>query len=208
MIIGGIQPCSFSDYPSKTAAVIFTQGCNFRCPFCHNGSLLSRDKTGIISEQACFDFLEKRMEHLDGVVISGGEPTIHTDLLDFTLQIRSLGYLVKLDTNGSKPLMLKQLLDKQSLDYIAMDIKAPLEKYAQLCGLPVNTENINTSMEIIATSGIAHHFRTTEVNHLLNAKDLCKINDLVPTGSAYVVQPFVAENAATIQTENCFEQQL
>jgi len=195
MIIGGIQPCSFSDYPGKPAAVIFTQGCNFCCPFCHNVALLSRRKTATLSKRICLDFLNKRKSQLDAVVISGGEPCIHADLPDFIREIRLFGYPVKLDTNGTRPKMVKQLLDEQLLDYIAMDIKAPLAKYDQLSSVPVNTEDIGASIKIIGNCKISHHFRTTRVTQLLTPSDLSAIRESIPSGSQYILQPFVAENA-------------
>ena len=201
MILGGLQPCSFSDFPGRTAAVIFTQGCNFRCPFCHNGSLLAEKDSGVLSEQEWWQFLDKRKHCLDGVVISGGEPTLHPDLPDFIRCIRKRGVAVKLDTNGSHPEVIAALLESRLLDYIAMDIKAPLAKYDILCGVPVDTEKIRTSMACIAASEVAHHFRTTEVMPLLSKHDLQTIHHLVPAGSPHRFQPFMTENA--LAREQC-----
>jgi len=144
MLIGGIQRCSFSDYPGKVAAVLFTQGCNFRCPFCHNGTLLSKNGDNTLEEQEVFDFLKLRKGKLHGVVITGGEPTEHDDLPQFIRKIRELGFVIKLDTNGSHPEMIELLLQEKLIDYFAMDIKAPFNKYNTLCGIDVDIQAIRT----------------------------------------------------------------
>ncbi len=191
MILGGLQSCSFSDYPTKTAAVVFTQGCNFRCPFCHNSSLLKTKNKSALTEEYFFEFLKKRIGLLDGVVISGGEPTMQSDLPLFTSRIKDLGFPVKLDTNGSDPTMIEKLLSQNLIDYIAMDIKAPMDKYNTLCGVKVDCNKIHSSITLIATSGIEHHFRTTEVQPLLSKQDLKTILSLVPGGSSHIQQPFI-----------------
>ncbi len=188
MIIGGLQACSFCDYPQKTAAVVFTQGCNFRCPFCHNGSLLDKRERGDLKEIDFFTFLKKRTGLLDGVVVSGGEPTQHQDLPCFIGKIRGLGFPVKLDTNGSNPQMVADLLDRGLLDYIAMDIKAPLTKYSRLCGVEVNCDNIVKTIDIIAQDGIPHHFRTTYMKTLLTDRDIAWIQSYLPENSSYIIQ--------------------
>jgi pyruvate formate lyase activating enzyme len=195
MKIGGMQPCSFSDYPGKVAAVLFTQGCNFRCPFCHNGSLLSKKGNESYSEEEVFTFLKMRKGKLDGVVITGGEPTQHRDLPEFIRRIKQLGFLVKLDTNGSNPSMVEELLEENLIDYLAMDIKAPLNKYDSLCGVQVNTGLISKSISIIGSSKVAHHFRTTNVKPLLKKDDFKNLLDLVPGNSKHITQPFISENA-------------
>jgi len=195
MVIGGIQPCSFSDYPGKVAAVLFTQGCNFRCPFCHNGSLLARKDAGVLKEKDAFDFLKRRIGQLGGVVISGGEPTEQPDLPDFVGRIKELGFPVKLDTNGSNPLMVEKLLSRELVDYIAMDIKAPLSKYDVLCGVKVDPGAICQTISLISASSVTHHFRTTLVEPLITEQDLEEIQSLVPAGARHVVQPFIAETA-------------
>ncbi len=195
MIIGGLQRCSFSDYPGRTAAVVFTQGCNFRCPFCHNGPLLAVTGAARYEEREIFDFLKLRRGRLSGVVVSGGEPTEHKDLPQFSARLKALGFKVKLDTNGSRPEMIKLLLKEGLVDYFAMDIKAPLNKYDTLCGVRVDTEAIRQSIALIAAGGVAHHFRTTYVKSLLTESDLLKLGALVPSESKYITQPFVAENA-------------
>jgi len=195
MIIGGMQRCSFSDYPGRVATVLFTQGCNFRCPFCHNGQLLPRKCAAPLAEIEVLAYLETRRGKLGGVVITGGEPTEHADLPRFIARVKDLGFAVKLDTNGSHPEMVEQLLQEELLDYVAMDIKAPLHKYDVLCGVPVDTGAVRRSIAIIAGSGVEHHFRTTRVKLLLTAGDLVELRALVPPGSRHVAQPFVAETA-------------
>jgi len=195
MIISGLQPCSFSDYPGKTAAVLFTQGCNFCCPFCHNGALLPRKNKGTLEVNDVFDFLKKRAGQLDGVVISGGEPTEQPDLPDFVGCIKELGFPVKLDTNGSNPFMVEKLLSGKLIDYIAMDIKAPLAKYDKLCGVQVDTSAICRTISLISASSVPHHFRTTEVKPLLTRQDVEDLRSLIPAGSRHVLQAFIAETA-------------
>jgi len=195
MILGGLQSCSFSDYPAKTAAVVFTQGCNFRCPFCHNGSLLKMKSKGVLSEKYFFEFLKKRIGLLDSVVVSGGEPTLQNDLVRFIACIKELGFAVKLDTNGSNPSMVEKLLSGNLIDYIAMDIKAPLEKYDSLCGIQVDTANIQTTISLISTCSVAHHFRTTEVTTLLTSGDILQLQSLVPLESRHILQTFIPETA-------------
>ncbi|MCP4709128.1 MAG: anaerobic ribonucleoside-triphosphate reductase activating protein [Planctomycetes bacterium] len=197
MNIGGLVPFSLCDYPGQVAAVIFTQGCNFRCPFCHNGSLIPIEPTAgqLIPEELIFDFLEKRRENLDAVVVSGGEPTIQSDLRDFLHRVKARGYSIKLDTNGSRPNILQELLQWRLIDYIAMDIKAPLEIYDRLTGVRPPIDQICRSIDLVARSGIDHEFRTTVVNSLLAAEDVQAIQKIVPPGSRYRLQDFRPEHA-------------
>jgi len=197
MKIGGLNKFSLSDYPGKTAAVVFTQGCNFRCPWCHNGSLLSTDvaANSLIPEQEILEFLDDRNNQLDGVVISGGEPTIQPDLSKFIHRIKEVVFAVKLDTNGSKPKVLQMLLENKLIDFIAMDIKAPLDIYDRLTGVKTPVHRIRESIELIAASGIAHEYRTTVVNQLLSPKELSVIKKLVPASSKHRFQKFCPEHA-------------
>ena len=195
MNIGGFQPFSLSDYPGKISALIFTQGCNFRCPFCHNGSLISVKDIGKIKEEEIFFFLKEREHWLDGVVVTGGEPTIHKDLPDFLRSIREIGLLIKLDTNGSRPDVLRFLFEEELVDYVAMDIKAPMLSYNKLAGVKVSLKRIEESISLIVDSGIEHEFRTTEVKSLLSPEDIIEIKKNVPKGSKYCLQEFRPENA-------------
>jgi len=193
--IGGYEPCSFCDYEGKLAAVVFTQGCNFRCPFCHNGALMPLRGASSINVDEVLSRLSERCGKLDAVVITGGEPTLHADLADFIREVRALGFLIKLDTNGSRPETLAALIGDGLLDYIAMDVKAPWSKYAQLAGLPAPIENLQRSMHLIAASGLAHEFRTTVVAPMLSADDLREIEAIIPAGSRWKQQVFRAEKA-------------
>jgi len=179
MKIGGLQKISLIDYFGKTCAVIFTQGCNFRCPYCHNPELVYPEHfTESIPFERVYEFLKTRTGLLDGVVFSGGEPTLQEDLIDRIQDVRSLGYAIKLDTNGSNPDTLSEVLPY--LDYVAMDIKAPMgDKYARVCGLPVDDYDIRVSMFLIKASKIKHEFRTTFDKDLLENADIIKIKNLI-----------------------------
>ena len=192
MLIGGFQSFTLSDYPGKPAAIIFTQGCNFKCPFCHNQHLLRTPEHHSPSmEEGVLGFMEKYTGMLEGLVVTGGEPTLQPDLMGFVSVIKSLGFAVKLDTNGSAPQCLLELLENKLIDYIAMDVKAPCNKYDQLCGTAVDIACIRDSMDLIASSGIPHHFRTTYYPALLGEEDIQDVRKLVPEGSQYVVQRYI-----------------
>jgi pyruvate formate lyase activating enzyme len=198
MKIGGLHKFSLSDYPGHVAAVVFTQGCNFRCPFCHNGSLILGDvpESSLIPEEKVFEFLKDRRSQLDGVVISGGEPTIQPDLSDFIHRVIAMGFLVKLDTNGNLPEVLRRLLKEKLIDFIAMDIKAPLDVYDRLTGVQTPISRIKESVKLIAGSGVAHEFRTTVIEPLLSLKDVLSIKKIVPVGSTHHLQKFRPEYAS------------
>jgi len=197
MRIGGLNTFSLSDFPGHVAAVVFTQGCNFRCPYCHNGSLLPCHVPvdSLIPEEEFFEFLKTRLDCLDAIVVSGGEPCIQPDLPTFLSKIKAMGFHVKLDTNGSKPGVLRKLLEVNRVDYIAMDIKAPLHIYDRLCGVHVPISKIKESIELISRSGVEYEFRTTVVDTLLSRTDITLIQELVPTGSKYRLQKFCPEHA-------------
>lgn len=201
MKIGGFQPVSLSDFPGMTAAIVFTQGCNFRCPFCHNGSLLSKfcNFEDSFKKEVVLDCLRQRRKLLDGVVISGGEPTLQPDLPEFINEIRQMDYRVKLDTNGSCPEVIDELIKQELVDFIAMDVKAPLEKYDLLAGVPVNIENIKRSIRLITLSRCEVLFRTTMVEELLTDEDISKIKEIIPEQAEYKVQPFMPGNALDIE---------
>ena len=190
MIIGGLQQTSLIDFPEKISAIIFTQGCNFRCAYCHNPELLKAQQTDFSFEKI-MDFLKKRVGKLDGVVITGGEATLHNDLPEIISQIKILGFDIKLDTNGTNPEMLKDLINRDLLDYIAMDVKAPLEKYFDVTGLNFNTDKILQSIEIIRNSGIKYEFRTTVLKKFLDRSDFDKIGNLLEGSEQYYLQKFV-----------------
>ncbi len=178
MKIGGYQKSSLIDFPGKVAAVVFTQGCGWRCPYCHNRSLVfpSRFQPST-PENEFFDHLELHGEQLDAVVVTGGEPTLQTGLVDFIRRIHQMGYLTKLDTNGCRPNVLATLLQENLLDYVAMDVKGPLKEYSRFAGCEVDTGLIELSIELIKQSKITYEFRTTLVGGLHTREH---INDLAP----------------------------
>jgi pyruvate formate lyase activating enzyme len=202
MQIAGFLPFTLSDYPGCAAAMVFTQGCNFQCPFCHNGGLIAAEEANIMPEKAVLDRLRKRMGQLRGVVVSGGEPTIQPDLADFLQQLKAMHYQVKLDTNGSRPEVLANLIEQELVDYIAMDVKAPLEQYERLAGVEVAVRELEESIALIAWSGLPHHFRTTHVPTLLSQAQLRDIQAMLPSKSPHVTQTFIPENAWDPQLRN------
>ncbi len=179
MTISGMQKLTLLDYPGNTACLIFTQGCNFRCPFCHNKDLLNESgENQIVSENEVFSYLEKRKGVIDGVCISGGEPLLQKDIESFITKVKEMGFKVKLDTNGSSPSKLKRLLDNNLLDYVAMDIKNNFLNYDKTSGIEMlNIENIKRSIDILEHSNIEYEFRTTivkELHDILGLEEICK----------------------------------
>lgn len=192
MNIGSLQRVSLIDYPGKIGATVFTQGCNFACPYCHNPELvdpgLSHD---CLPEEAIYAYLEKRRGKLEAVTITGGEPTMHDDLALFAGKVKAMGYFVKLDTNGSRPALLEQLIAAKLLDYIAMDIKGPLHKYPAITQVSVSGKVIRQSIKMIKSSGIPYEFRTTVVKSQLSPEDLLEIGSLITPAPLYALQRFV-----------------
>lgn len=195
MRIGGLQKFSLSDFPAVPAAIIFTQGCNFRCPFCHNGSLLPVRGEHELDVEIVLEWLKSRVGKLEGVVITGGEPCLQSDLPDFLTQIKDLEFKVKLDTNGSFPEMLDRVIELGLVDFIAMDIKAGWENYDNLCGVWVDPKKIKKSIQIITNSGAPHLFRTTFVPALMDETETEDIRRMLPEKSEYKVQEFRSETA-------------
>jgi pyruvate formate lyase activating enzyme len=192
MKIGGLQKVSLIDYPGLISAIIFLQGCNFKCSYCHNPELVdSKLFQPCIKENAVLDFLNTRQGKLDAVVITGGEPTIQDDLATFIKKIKKMEFAVKLDTNGSQPQIIKTLLEEKLLDFIAMDIKAPLEKYKSIVRVPVNADSIKESIRLILKSNIPHEFRTTVVLSQLEENDILQIGKLITGANRYALQKFV-----------------
>lgn len=192
MLISGFQKSSLIDYSEKISAIIFTQGCNFKCPYCHNPELNEFNmRETEFSVSRILDFLKTRVGKLDGVVITGGEPTIHKDLPEFIKQIKAMGFCVKLDSNGTNPEMLEDLINTKLIDYIAMDIKGPLEKYEEIVCTKVNIENIKKSIDLLKTSSIECEFRTTVVKSQLTSEDFEKIGELLDGLDRYYLQKFL-----------------
>ena len=190
MKISGLQKLTLLDFPGKMACTVFTYGCNFRCPFCHNATLVTEENSDDINEDEFFSFLKKRQGLLDGVCISGGEPTLQKDLAEFIGKIKAMDYAVKLDTNGSQPEVLRKLISQNLLDYVAMDIKNSPAKYSLTCGREVDMVPIKESVSIIKESGIDHEFRTTTVRELHNAEDFAEIAEWIKGDSRYFLQHF------------------
>ncbi len=191
MLIAGIQKTTLIDYPGKVAATLFLFGCNFRCGFCHNPELIGELKTKTISEKEVLDFLQNRKEFLEGVCITGGEPTIQKDLQDLIRKIKNIGLDVKLDTNGTNPEMLKNLIDENLLDCIAMDIKTGYGKYHKLTNTKTNLEKIKKSIRIIINSKVNHEFRTTVIPEFYDKEDIKEIKEMLKGAKKYYLQKFI-----------------
>ena len=198
MKIGGLQKLTLIDYPGKIACTVFLAGCNYQCPWCHNPELVLSEeieKSPRIPEKDFFNFLKLRKNLLEAVVVCGGEPCINKDLPEFCQKIKKLGYLVKLDTNGSNPKILKDLIDKKLVDYVAMDVKAPKEKYMEAIGLKKNfsnhlLKNVKESIDILKEGKIDYEFKTTMIPGLLGKEDIVKIVKWIGPAKRYYLQNF------------------
>lgn len=191
MKIGGLQKVSLIDYPGKISAVIFTQGCNFRCPYCHNPELVEKKLyRPCLPEKDILEFLATRRGKLDAVTITGGEPTLQDDLLPFIGRIRKMGFCVKLDSNGSRPDVLAHLVCEKLLDFIAMDVKAPAAKYPSTIKAAVSFDVIRESIRLILKSGLDHEFRTTVVSSKLTGADILEISCEIAGAKRYAIQKF------------------
>ena len=192
MRIEGLRKLTLLDYPGKVACTLFTHGCNFRCPFCHNAALVVRPGEGEISEEELRAFLEKRRGILDGVCITGGEPLLQNDIADYLRLIRSYGYLVKLDTNGSRPELLRSIIEQGLVDYVAMDIKSSPEGYAKVVGIPdFDITPICESVSILKNGAADYEFRTTVTAELHCDGDFHAIGKWLTGAKAYYLQQFV-----------------
>lgn len=193
MRIQGLQKLTLLDYPEKVACTVFTAGCNFRCPFCHNASLVvDISKEGQIDEEAFFSFLKKRQGILDGVCITGGEPLLQPDIESFMVKIKALGYAIKLDTNGSFPERLKKLVEKGLVDYVAMDIKNSLESYAITSGVKtLDIVAIENSVSYLKEGHVPYEFRTTVMKNFHSKEEFEKIGKWLTGTQRYFLQSFV-----------------
>jgi len=192
MKIGGLQKLSLIDFPGLLSCIVFTQGCNFRCPYCHNPELVLPEKfSPEIDIDSFFQFLEMRKKYLEGVSITGGEPTIHSGLLLFIEKIKNMNFKVKLDTNGWNPEILKKLFEKELLDYISMDVKGPFDKYSEIAGVKVDIEKIKESIELIKEAKIPYEFKTTVVKSQISFNDFKKIGEVIKGARHYFLQKFI-----------------
>lgn len=199
MKIGGLVKFTLIDFPGCPAAIVFTQGCNFRCRYCHNPELVYPHLfEEPVSEEEVKAFLVRRQGTLEGVVVSGGEPTLQPDLVRFMTDVKALGYKTKLDTNGSQPEVLRELIEKKLVDFIAMDIKAPLDKYALITGVDANATILRRSMDLIRQSGLRYEFRTTYDKEVLTDGDISAILQLTENKNFRVQEclPVAKEKAA------------
>jgi len=217
MIIGGLQKFSLLDYPGRLSAIVFTKGCNFRCQFCYNPMLVwpievSKSKYAhlkngeqqkvhpTINQDELFVFFKARAGKLDAVAITGGEPCLQKDLPEFIRKIKALGFLVKLDTNGSFPEILGKLIRGKLIDYIAMDLKAPKNKYKEVAGAGADFSKIRKSVKLIRASGLPHEFRTTVVPGLINKDDIAAMGEIIKGADKWYLQNFKS-NVALVGRE-------
>lgn len=192
MIFGGFTPLTLIDYPGKTAAMVYTIGCNFRCPYCHNPELVDETVEKTFSEDFVLGFLKERVGLLEGLVITGGEPTMHgEDLLSFMEKVKALGFLVKLDTNGTNPAFVKEALVRGVVDYVAMDIKSPLASYHKTAMRPVNTDAVRESITFLMSGSLPYEFRTTVIKALITPDEIEEIAKEIQGARAYYFQKFV-----------------
>lgn len=212
MKICGLNKTTLLDYPGCVAATVFAGGCNFRCPFCHNGDLvLHSAKMKEYSEEEVLNFLNKRKNVLEGVCVTGGEPTLYSDLPEFIAKIKAMGYKVKLDTNGSNPKMLKRLVEGKLVDYVAMDIKAPVSEYNKLCGVQVDTESVQQSVAYLKQGEIPYEFRTTVVKELHTKQDILEIGKWILGAENYYLQSYretdenICKGFSAMEKEELFE---
>ncbi len=189
MKIGGFQKTTLLDYPEHVSAIIWTVGCNFHCPFCYNTGLVY-EESDLFSEVEILSFLDKRKGFLEALTISGGEPFLQKDLKEFCKKVKDLGYKIKIDTNGTFPDKLKEMINEGLVDYVSMDIKAPKDKYSKLAGVNADLKKIEKSIEIIKNSGIDYEFKTTIVPNFLEEEDIIELSKWIKGSKKYYLQQF------------------
>jgi pyruvate formate lyase activating enzyme len=188
MYICGFEKMSLVDWKGKVAVVLFLGGCNFRCEYCYNKELVySPQKFENISMDYILNYIKENSDFIDGIVITGGEPTVNPDLIEILQKLKTMNLPIKLDTNGSNPRILRYLIDNNLIDYVAMDVKAPPEKYEQVCGCDIDMDDINNSINLIKSSGMKHEFRTTKIDELTE-EDLKQIVSYI--GEDIVIQEY------------------
>lgn len=209
MKISGLQKVTLLDYPGKVAATVFTPGCNLRCPFCHNASLVLQTGGEDIPPEKVLSFLKKRQGILDGVCVSGGEPLLQPDLSDFLGRIRALGFAVKLDTNGTNPTLLDRLIREGLVDYVAMDIKNSRERYGHTVGIPdFDCSAVEASVNLLLRGTVDYEFRTTVVRGLHDAQSFSSIADWIVGAKRYFLQNFVDSGDLISRCEGCSRQEM
>ena len=204
MVIHGIQKLTLVDFPGHPASILFSGNCNFRCPFCQNAPLvLDSEDEPVLDNDEIFSFLKKRKKMLEGVVVTGGEPTINKDLIPFLSSLKDLGYLVKLDTNGYMPEVLRKAVESGVVDYVAMDIKTSLDEYSKLCGVEnIDTSRIKESIDYLMSGAVDYEFRTTVLEPLHHKEKKKKIGEMTKDCLRYYLQSFV--DSGNIIGKNCF----
>lgn len=203
MQFGGLIGVTFSDFPKKVACGLFTQGCNLNCPYCHNRELIPLQSTKVNIPEA-LQYVEKRRRLISGVVISGGEPTIQRNLESLLIEIKGMDLAIKLDTNGMKPITLEHILNDGLVDYVAMDVKGPLEKYKVLTGKNIDSKRIERSISVVSSSDVDFEFRTTVVKPYLNSKDLLKIGEIVRGKGPLILQKANCDGVICLGTSKEF----
>ena len=188
MNTGGLQKMSLADYPGQISAIVFTRGCNLKCPYCYNLD----ENNYEIREEEILEFLEERKGRLDAVVVTGGEPTLQSSLSDFLRKVKEKEYLIKLDTNGTDPDTIKDLHRKDLFDYIAIDLKAPWEKYDRVSGVKVDKEKLHASFRYVIDNGIPHEFRSTMVPSLLSKEDIPEMGEIIKGADRWYLQKFMS----------------
>ena len=209
MIIRAVQKLSVVDYPGLLCATVFTPGCNLRCPFCHNGTLVLDDEPNV-SEQVVFDFLGTRKNKLDAVCLSGGEPLLQKGVEEFLRKVKDMGFKTKLDTNGTKPQYLKELLESGVVDYVAMDIKNSPAKYAETVGVKAfSLKPVYESINIIKSSGVDYEFRTTVTKTFHDEKSLVEASHMIEDAAVWYLQTYrESENVIDKSVEGYSEEEM
>ena len=207
MLIGGVQELTTLDFPGRLAAVVFTLGCNFRCGYCHNPQFVDKEQIkgtvkGSIPEEIFFQVFGKKKRPTGGVCISGGEPTIQPDILEFARKVKDMGFLVKLDTNGTKPGVLEKMLAEKAVDFFAMDIKTGPSRYEEIIGADFSVDEVKKSKEIIQNSGLPYEFRTTAVKGKHTAEVFEEIGEWVSGAEAYFIQNFRSKKTLAEEYKN------
>lgn len=199
---GGFQKTSLVDYPDEICTILFTIGCNFRCPYCHNKELVEPELfPNEIPEDYLLGFLKERKKYIDAVTITGGEPTIHKDLPEFIKKVKALGFKVKVDTNGTNPEMIKYLIENKLVDFIAMDYKAPIKKYQEVVRAKFDIKKIEKTKELIMKSGIDYEFRVTVVPTLLTIEDIIQIGEELKGAKQVWIQQFENKHGNVLDKE-------